>query len=234
MNDLPPAPKRPSPQQGRPRPRPGAKPPARKSGKMTEQQKLIGYGVLGAGVLLMLVVGWAVFTRMPDSGKAPVAQEKSVQVSPAVALAPKQAEKTAREKLGRVSEVSEKQLSGTWSSQFGDMNTIFQIGDGTYQILAARSKGSPSHYYSRGTYTLKNNLLTLTPVHTMGAPKSDDPKIRYTRLAGRPFTVDAGLSREQLIWLPGPADPDFPDRTTLHPLIRMSGGEMVVWQRMKD
>lgn len=227
MSDLPSAPKRPSPQQGKPRP--VAKPAARKPGSMTDQQKLIGYGVLGFGVLAMLGVGWVAVSRMPEKAlTAPAAQEQKATVetkTPPVVQA-------QQDKVGRISGVSEKQITGTWSSQFADIQTIFQIGDGTYQILAARSAGSPSHYYSRGTYTLKDDLLTLTPDGKMGAPESDN--VKYTRLTGRPFSVIAGMANGHQIWRPGPPDPQFPNRTTLHPLIRMSGGEMVVWQKTKD
>ncbi|MGZ9107241.1 MAG: hypothetical protein ACXW4B_00265 [Micavibrio sp.] len=180
------------------------------------QERRIGYVVLGLGVLAILGVGWLAVSRY--SPQIPVTGNAGKQV-------------IAKE--GPARKLTESKVEGDWQTSFLDYDCLFQLRDGVYQILAARTGPGVPYYYSRGTYTLDGAFMTLMPDKAMGSPATEDPAHKYLPLGHRAFTVELRLKGDQQMWFPGPVDENFPNRNPAHPLIQFSGGDSLVWTQKK-
>lgn len=193
-----------------------AKKPSPAKKKTSQQNQIIGYAVLGGGVLALLLVAVLAFHRFAPQGGSPSDGGNSVT-------------EERIEKEGRPPHLTPAMVEGDWETVFLDYTSVFQAREGTFQILARRSFATAPVYYARGTYTLDGAFMTMTPDNALGSPAKDDPKNRYLHLGHRPFTVEIRFKDNHQIWFSGPADPDFPTRNPQHPLIQFSGKDYIVW-----
>jgi len=122
-------------------------------------------------------------------------------------------------------------LEGDWQADFNGYHAVFQMHDGTFQILAMRGEPVQERYVSRGTATLSGNMLTLTPEEGTAVPESKD--VPYRKLTFGTYTVELKRHGDDLIWRPGPADPERPGNNPAHPLIRYSGADELLWRVKK-
>lgn len=187
-----------------------------KKRKPSKQDQRIGYAVLGLGVLAVLCVGWLALSRY--SPQAPATGTAKTEIVT---------------KEGPARKLTESKVDGDWETSFLDYNGLFQLRDGTYQLLAVRTVPGVARYYSRGTYTLDGAFMTLTPDKAMGTPATEDPDNKYLPLGHRAFTVEMRLKDDRQMWFPGPVDANFPNRNPAHPLIQFSGGDSLVWTQKK-
>ena len=183
--------------------------------KPSRQDQMIGYAVLGLGVLAVLGVGWLAVLRYSPQQPAvtPPAVEQAVV------------------KEGPAPKLSEGKIEGDWQTSFLDYNCLLQLHDGTFQILAIRTVQGVARYYSRGHYTLEGAFMILTPDDSLGSPGDDDPDHQYRTLGHRAFPVELRLKDGKQMWFPGPVDANFPHRNPVHPLIQFSGADSLVWTR---
>lgn len=187
-----------------------------KKRKPSKQDQRIGYVVLGFGVLAVLCVGWLAVSRYgPQAPVSGIVEEQAVT------------------KEGPARKLTESKVDGDWETSFLDYKCLFQLRDGTYQILAIRTVPGVPRYYSRGTYMLDGPFMTLTPDKAMGTPATEDPEHKYLPLGHRAFTVELRLKDDLQMWFSGPVDKNFPNRNPVHPLIQFSGGNSLVWTQKK-
>lgn len=118
-------------------------------------------------------------------------------------------------------------LQQEWQSDFNGFHAIFQTHDNTFQILAIRAQGA--RYYSRGTYTLNGNAMVLKPDDSLGEPEVKDPSLKFMKLTFGTFTVILQHDGKNLVWNPGPIDPQRAAVNPKHPLIQYSGGDSIIW-----
>lgn len=201
-----------------------------------KQDRLIGYVVLGCGVLAVLAVGALALQRYRPVAEPVVAVQEDE--TPAVVAAPlshqKPIERQGVVKEGRAKRVSAGKIEGVWEAKFLDYYSLFHIKDGTYQIIVMRSVEGKPRYFARGHYTVDGAYLTLTPDKTLGNPQDEDTANRYLPLTNRPFTVELRVDDQQQSWFSGPVDPQFPSRNPTYPLIQYSGEAGILWTRKAE
>lgn len=176
--------------------------------------KMIGYAALGLGLAALLVVGGLAVRHF----------------APGIHFISETGEDSYR-KQGRAPRLTPAMVEGDWTASFLDYTALFQLRDGTYQLLAMRSFPTAPRYYARGTYRLDGAFMTLTPDNSHGSPRDDDPnpKNRYLHLGHRPATIELRFHNGGQLWFSGPADPDYPHRSPAHTLILYSGQDYIYW-----
>lgn len=219
--------------------------PKKKASKPVPQKRdrLIGYIVLGCGAAALFAVAALAVQRyaprqMDGSTEAGGGVVMTQSPSPATTAAARTYQKPIERqhvfKEGRAKRVSDEQIAGVWESKFLDYYSLFHIKDGTYQIITMRSVTGKPRYYARGRYAVQGAYLTLTPDKSMGTPQDDDLSQRYLPLATRPFTVELRIEDGTQLWFAGPPDPQFPNSSTVYPLIQYSGEEGIRWTRKAE
>ncbi len=189
------------------------KPPIPK--KAQQQSQLIGYAVLGFGVLALLVVGMMVYARYAPQRVAGTEIADEIH------------------KEGRAPRLTADNIEGDWQASFLDYTARFQARGGTFQVLAVRSFPTAPRYYARGTYTLDGAFMTMTPDNKLGSPADEDPQNRYLHLGHRPFTVEIRFKDDGQLWFIGPVDPVYPRKNPAHPLIQFSDKDYILWTPKK-
>lgn len=189
------------------------KPPVPK--KAQQQSQLIGYAVLGFGILALLVVGVMAWSRFaPQHGTESVGADEI-------------------HKEGRAPRLTAENIEGDWQASFLDYTALFQAHAGTFQVLALRAFPTAPRYYARGTYTLNGAFMTMTPDNSLGSPADEDPQNRYLHLGHRPFTVEVRFKDGGQLWFVGPTDPVYPRKNPAHPLIQFSDKDYILWTPKK-
>lgn len=173
---------------------------ARRKKTLSRQDRLIGYAVLGAGILALLTV---LTLAMARHGRGPAAMQ-SIGI--------------------------EKALRGAWIAQFNGYGATFESDkDGFFQLIAVQQKEGGEHYYSRGRLVLDGNRMTLTPDQSLGAPKSDDPATPFKFMTYGTYTVELRRQDGDLVWLPVEDGEGRVTERTTHPLIQYGGQGYIVW-----
>ena len=190
------------------------KSPARKKNAQ-QQSELIGYAVLGLGVLALLVVGLMLYARYVPQGETKTAISDDIH------------------KEGRAPRLTAENIEGDWQASFLDYTALFQAHNGTFQVVAVRGFPTAPRYYARGTYTLNGAFMTMTPDNQHGSPADEDPQNRYLHLGHRPFTVEIRFKDDGQLWFIGPADPVYPRKNPAHPLIQFSDKDYILWTPKK-
>ncbi|HPF79240.1 MAG TPA: hypothetical protein PLF01_08130 [Alphaproteobacteria bacterium] len=196
----------------------------------------LGVAILTVGILAVLGVFILIFQTMrpaTDSGQGPVLSQDEIQAfkeqSQPVAevqKAPPHPKKTFK----RQKTVSEEDILGAWDARLDTARAIFQLKNGTYQLVIIPDDPILARYYSNGTYTLKDDLLMLEPNLDWGPPKSQ--RYVYSVLTRSEMPVSVLKYKGQLIWqLPGSdAGVYVPP---YHPVLSEVQDNIAVWNVLK-
>lgn len=204
---------------------------------MTPQQsQLVGYVVLGAGVLAVIGVLMLAF-----SGNAPTSvPEPSPQVAESLqedisrqTLAPnKSAAPPAQPKLVlKRQKVSAGSLTGGWKALIGDYIAVIQMDKGAYQVILAHADPVVPRLYSSGTYALMDDIITLSPRSDWKAPTPPAGSgIRYERLTRGDYSMIAGFKDGAMIWQNVPDD-EKRLSASRSPLLLEQDDDYIVWKK---
>ncbi len=197
----------------------------------------LGLGILGVGVLAVLLVG--VLAYQTFSGSSDV-YEQGIEISEeekqsfkSEDIQERQVQKPRKEKkksFKRQKSITEKQVVGAWDARLNEARALLQIKGGTYRLIIVMDNPAASRWYSNGTYTLKDDLLILSPNMAWGAPKSS--KFGYRVLTRGDIPVMVSLYKGKLVWQV-PADDADVYVPNYHPVLGLVRDKIAVWGVLK-
>ena len=196
------------------------------------QNNKIGIAILALGlVLFVLVVMLAVkkFGGDVPGNQSVITQE---EIDTFKSQSTESVERKTQKKpiIKRQKKISENDIAGAWDSRTQEGRALLQLNEGKYKIIIVPSNRGPSRWYSNGTYTLDEGLLTLMPDLSIPAPQSD--RFQYRVLTRSKFPVAVAKHKGRLIWqVPGDEyDVYVP---THHPYLNRVKDKIAVWKVLK-
>lgn len=261
MSDDPTTPKvTPRPANDRPRVKQA---PQHKGMPATPESKFIGYVVLSFGILAVVAVFIVALNlrsgpakqvatqntqqvtqsdtvklpapESPGSLQARVAKDLSANFIPDPAkTAPPPPEPVKELYFKRQPGIKPADVTGAWQTQIGRYTAVLEITASSYQLILADPTNYSSRFYSSGTYSVIEDLFTLTPHREWAAPKSPPGvTVSYISLTASPFPVMAAIQKGHMLW----QNPPFTEKRVLVPNsmpIMIDGAQRyLVWQRLK-
>lgn len=200
--------------------------------------RLIGYLILGVGILavmgvLILALGRnniVMDEREPDA-KTAASLQQAMEMSPYTSGAGETANKEEQALvLPRVKSIRDAQVQGGWQSMIGDYVAVLQIEKGAFQIILAPVRPDFPRLYSSGTYRILDDIIVLTPRLDWKAPSGQG--IVYERLTTGSYPMIAGFQDGAMVWQNVPAGEEriyVPPRS---PLLLESGKNYIVWKKV--
>jgi hypothetical protein len=206
---------------------------------MTPQQsQMLGYAVLGVGVIAALSVLILAFRGFGGGGDVFNVPEPAPQVAeklqedisrqprsapPAPAQEPKLVIKRQKINSGNV--------TGGWKALIGDYIAVIQMDKGAYQIILAPADPVVPRLYSSGTYSVLDDIITFRPRSDWKAPTPPaGVNIRYERLTRSDYSMIVGFKDGAMIWQNVPEDEK---RISAYrsPLLIEQDEDYIVWKK---
>ncbi len=125
-------------------------------------------------------------------------------------------------------------IEGAWQAMISNSTAVLQLSKGTYQIVMADPAQYSYRQYSSGTYTVMEDLITLTPRNDWAPPSP--PKgtdIVYASITSAPFPVMAGFKSGKMLWQNPPSSETRIYVPRMLPLLQDSAQGYIVWQPVK-
>lgn len=231
------------------RPGTGGKKPLRR-GQGLLDQNLVGYIVLGVGVLAVLgVVALAIYTRSASDEQtlveARAKQERDAkeaglidQMKESVLNAPKAApppqEKPRESYFNRQPDIQLAEIKGAWKANMGDYVAFLDLQDDVYQIVIVNTKTPVKRVYSRGVYTLYQDILLFIPRTNWPppAPPAGDPSVFYEQLIQSEFPLLVAMQKGNMLWQNPPQSEKRVSAPRRSPVFMTNDIRYVVWRRM--
>lgn len=201
----------------------------KKNNLKINKSNLIGFAVLGVGVLVLLLVGYSSYQKFNKSNDA-ISQndiddfkrggDRSSQVpNRAAGEKPKKTYK-------RQKSISERQIAQTWETHIKAGRALLEIGKGKYRFILIPSAASKTRYYSHGNYTIQDDIIVLQPDLAWGAP--DSTTHEYKLLTRSKMPVMAAKYKGKLIWQVPPPEVSI-YVPPYHPILNRAKDKIVVW-----
>ena len=125
-------------------------------------------------------------------------------------------------------------IEGAWQAMISNSTAVLQLSKGTYQIVMADPAQYSYRQYSSGTYTVMEDLITLTPRNDWAPPSP--PKgtdVVYAPITSAPFPVMAGFKSGKMLWQNPPSSETRIYVPRMLPLLQDSAQGYIVWQPVK-
>lgn len=207
---------------------------------MTPQQsQIVGYIVLGVGIIAALSVLILAFRGMSSGDPINVPEpspqvaeslQKDIEREPIRAATPPPAPQQPKLALKR-QKISAGNVAGGWKALIGDHIAVIQMDKGAFQIIMAPAEPVVPRLYSSGTYTIVDDIITLRPRSDWKAPATPaGSSIRYERLTRGEYSMIVGFKDGAMIWQNVPDDEPRMSAAR-SPLLLEQDDDYIVWKK---
>lgn len=134
----------------------------------------------------------------------------------------------------RQPDVAASGFTGSWQAYIGERTAVLRMTGNAYQIIVADPKDYNYRLYSSGVYTVKNDVIQMTP--QMDWPAPPVPKgqsVTYATITTSPFPVIAALKGGEMLWQNPPQDEKGVRVPRASPLMLGGNQDVIVWKPVK-
>lgn len=206
------------------------------------ESRFIGYVVLGFGLLAVIAVLVLALGGRGSDNQDTQNDKASVQANAGdlrtdmssrgqVAAPVPETEKDLFFK--RDKKFKAERMEGDWQAAIGRYTAVLQIRKDVYQLILAKTDPAAPRLYSTGTYTVNEDIITLTPQESWPAPASPKGRIiAYDKLTRAPFPVIARFDGDTLLWQNVPQDEKRVVAPYTSPLFMSEDVKVATWKKL--
>lgn len=198
------------------------------------QSQMVGYAVLGVGILAAISVLIMAFRGGVDTGgpepdpqvTASLQQDISRQEQAVPATVAKESKLALKRQ-----KISAGSLSGGWKALIGDYMAVLQMDNGAYQVILASADPVVPRLYSSGSYTMIDDIIVLSPRSDWKAPTPPaGSSIEYERLTRGDYAMVVGFQDGAMVWQSVPSS-ETRVSYSRSPLLLEQGRDYIVWKK---
>lgn len=134
----------------------------------------------------------------------------------------------------RQSDVAAAAFVGSWQAYIGERTAVLRMNGNAYQVIVADVKDYSYRLYSSGSYTVKGDIIQLTPQMSWPAPPvPKGQSVTYTTITASPFPVIAAIKGGDMLWQNPPQDEKGVRVPRALPLMLGENQNYIIWKPVK-